>query len=125
MPWKENILIDDLLLGTMAMMSRPAKLILSLEAREQPFDEALRNEIIMYCAGCTEQEAIGFAQRIGDPLVCSRSAYALVSLAGFNPEVIHVTSVHKLEEMDEDQDDASVAAEMIALLLQARLAFRQ
>ena len=107
------------------MLSRPAQLILSLEAREEPFDESLRNEIIMYCAGCTEQEAIGFARNIGDPLVCSKSAYALAVIAGFNPEVIHETSVYKLEELDEHHDDASVAAEMTALLLQARLAFRQ
>lgn len=107
------------------MMSRPAQLILSLEARKEPFDEATRNEIIMYCAGCTEQEAIGFTQNIGDPLVCSKSAYALAALAGFNPEVIHDTSVYKLEESDEDHDDASIASEMTALLLQARLAFRQ
>lgn len=108
-----------------AMMSRPAQLILSLEAREEPFDEATRNEIIMYCAGCTEQEAIGFAQNVGDPLVCSRSAFALAALAGFNPDVIRNTSVHKLEEHDLEPDDAAVATEMTALLLQARVAFRQ
>ncbi len=107
------------------MMSRPAQLILSLESHEQPFDEALRNEVIMYCAGCSEQEAIGFAETIGDPLVCSKSAYALAALAGFNPEVIRNTSIYKLEELDEDPDDAIVATEMTALLLQARLAFRQ
>lgn len=109
----------------MAMMSRPAELILSLEAREQPFNEATRNEIIMYCAGVTEQEAIGFTRSIGDPLVCSKSAYALAALAGFNPEVIHETSVCKLEELYDDHDDSSIAIEMTALLLQARLAFRQ
>jgi hypothetical protein len=108
-----------------AMMSRPAQLILTLEAREEPFDEATRNEVIMYCAGCTEQEAIGFTRNIGNPLACSRSAYALAALAGFNPEVIHHTSVCKLEEQNEEADDAAVAIEMTALLLQARVAFRQ
>ena len=107
------------------MMSRPAQLILSLESGENRFDEALRNEVIMYCAGCSEQEAIGFAKTIGDPLNCPESAYALASLAGFNPEVIRDTTIYKLEELDEDHDDARVAAEMTALLLQARLAFRQ
>lgn len=107
------------------MMSRQAQLILSLEAREGPFDEATRNEIIMYCAGCTEREAIVFSQNIGDPLACPRSAFALAALAGFNPEVIHDTSVHKLEELDEEPSDAAVATEMTALLLQARLVFRQ
>ena len=43
----------------------------------------------------------------------------------FNPEVIRDTTIYKLEELDEDHDDARVAAEMTALLLQARLAFQQ
>ena len=107
------------------MLSRPAQLILSLESGAERFDESLRNEVIMYCAGCSEQEAIGFAQTIGDPLNCPKSAYALATLAGFDPEVIRDTTVYKLEELDEDHDEARVAAEMTALLLQARLAFRQ
>lgn len=100
-------------------------MILSLESGAERFDESLRNEVIMYCAGCSEQEAIGFAQTIGDPLNCPKSAYALATLAGFDPEVIRDTTVYKLEELDEDHDEARVAAEMTALLLQARLAFRQ
>lgn len=100
-------------------------MILSLESGAERFDDSLRNEVIMYCAGCSEQEAIGFAQKIGDPLNCPKSAYALATLSGFDPEVIRDTTVYKLEELDEDHDDARVAAEMTALLLQARLAFRQ
>ena len=100
-------------------------MILSLESGAERFDDSLRNEVIMYCAGCSEQEAIGFAQTIGDPLNCPKSAYALATLAGFDPEVIRDTTVYKLEELDEDHDEARVAAEMTALLLQARLAFRQ
>ena len=65
------------------MMSRPAQLILSLESGADRFDESLRNEVIMYCAGCSEQEAIGLAETIADPLNCPESAYALASLAGY------------------------------------------
>jgi len=107
------------------MIKHAAHLIEQLENDADALSQAARYEIIMHCAGVSEAEAIGFAHSIGDPVRCAKSAYALAAIAGFNPEVIRESSIGKLEDRDADHDEKCVAAEMAALVLQARFAFRQ
>jgi len=107
------------------MIKNAAHLIEQLENDADALSQAARYEIIMHCAGVSEAEAIGLANSIGDPVRCAKSAYALAAIAGFNPEVIRDTSIGKLEDLDADHDEKRVAAEMTALVLQARFAFRQ
>ena len=107
------------------MIKHAAHLIEQLENDAEALSETARHEIIMHCAGVSREEAIGFAAKVGDPVRCAKSAYALAAIAGFNPDVVRDTSIGKLEDLDAEADEERVAAEMTALVLQARFAFRQ